>query len=80
MTCGHLPRVKERKDVRMLQRRRDLDLPEKPLAPDYGGEFRLEHLDRDPPVVLQVFGEIDHCHPPATQLPLDPVVVGESSR
>ena len=54
-------RVIERQDVRMLQRRRDLDLPEGNRSlPQRRGQLLPQHLDRDLPVVLQVLGEV-HC-------------------
>ena len=33
--------------LRMLQRRRGLDLHDEPLGAEHGGEFGLGHLDRD---------------------------------
>ena len=44
------------------------------------GQLRTEHLDRHLAVVLEVLGEIHGRHTALTQLPLDPVAVGESGR
>ena len=46
-------------------------------APDGGGDLRIEHLDRDLPLVAAVAREEDERHAPATDLPLDDVAVAE---
>jgi len=46
-------------------------LPDGPL------ELRVQDLQRDGAVVLEVVGEIDRRHAPAPELPLDAVAVGE---
>ncbi len=69
--------VEQRQDVRMLERRRRLDLDGEPLGAEHGGELRLEHLDRDLAIVLEVRGEVDGGHAAGAQLPLDSVAVGE---
>ena len=43
-------------------------------------ELRAEHLHRDLPVVADVVREVDGRHPPGTELPLDPVAIGEGGR
>jgi len=55
----------------------DFDLLEKPLRAERRGELRLQHLDGDFAMVLQVLGEVDRRHPPAAELALDCVAVGE---
>ena len=65
------PRVEERQDMRMLQARRRLDLGDEALAAEHGGEFGLEHLDRDVAVVLEVVGEIDRRHAAGAEFALD---------
>ena len=60
-------RVVQRKDVRMVQPRGDVDLAEKPLAADGGADVGVEDLDRDPPVVLVVLGQVDRGHPAPAQ-------------
>jgi hypothetical protein len=50
----------------------DLDLAEKPLWPDRSGQRGMEHLDRDLPVMLEVFGEVDRPHAAVAELALEP--------
>ena len=56
------PRVEQREDVRVLQRRGDADLLEEPLGADGGGELLAQHLDRDAAVVPQVAREVHGGH------------------
>ena len=70
-------RVEQRQDVRVLQRRRGLDLDDEPLGAEHGREFGLQHLQRDVAVVLQVRGEIDRGHAPCTEFALDGVPAGQ---
>jgi len=58
--------------------RRDLDLAEKPLCTERGRELGLQTFDGDRAPVLQVLGQVDGRHPPAAELALDRVTVGES--
>ena len=69
--------VDEQQDIGMIQLRGDLDLAEKPLGADRGSKLRPQHLEGNRAVVLEIPGEIHHRHPPATEFPLDGVVVGE---
>ncbi len=55
----------------------DLDLAEKPLGTDGGGEFGAQHFDRHLAMVFQILGEVDRGHPTSTDLPLDGIAVGE---
>ena len=68
-----IPGVEERKQVGMLEIRRDPDLAQEALDAQHGAELRFEHLDRDGAVVLDVAGEEDGRHAAATNLPLDQV-------
>ena len=61
----------------MLQRRGRPDLLHEPLGAEHGGELRLQHLDRDLAIVLQVLGEIDRRHAALAELALDAVAIGE---
>ena len=61
----------------MLQVRRRLDLSQEPFGPDHCGQFRLEHLERDLPLVLQIVGEIHRGHAALTELALDLVATLE---
>jgi hypothetical protein len=71
-------RVEQRKDVGMLEVRRDVDLVEEPLGPDRGAQLRSQHLHGDGAVVGEIFGEVDRRHPAPTELALDAVPAGES--
>jgi hypothetical protein len=53
--------------------RRRLDLGQETLGPDYSSEFRLEHLERDLPLVLDIVGQVDGRHPALTEFGLDAV-------
>jgi hypothetical protein len=57
-----LPGVVQRQDVRMLQPRRQLDLPDEACRPHGGGQLGAKHLERDLAAVLQVFGEVHGGH------------------
>ncbi len=61
----------------VLEIRCGFDLLHEPLGTKHRGERGSEDLDRDLAVVLDVVGEIDGCHAAFTQMPLDPVAVGE---
>ncbi len=61
----------------MLQIGRRPDLGEEPLGADHGGQLRLQHLDRDLAVVLEVLGQVHRGHAAGPELALDAVAVGE---
>ena len=61
----------------MLECRDRPDLAHEPLGADHGGELGAEHLDGDPPAVLQVLGQVDRRHPALPQLALDLVPIGQ---
>ena len=61
----------------VLQLRGDADLAEEPLRADGGGDLGIEHLDRDRALVAPVVREVDECHAPAADLPIDDVPVAE---
>ncbi len=71
------PRIVQRKDVRVLQVRGDLDLLQKALRSDRRRQVGLEHLQRDVPVVPDVAGQVDGGHATLAELPLDEVAVGQ---
>ncbi len=62
----------------MLQVRGDADLAEEPITAEGGGEFGMQHLEGDGPVVLDVVREEDRGHAAATELSLDRVGTGEA--
>ena len=53
------------------------DFPKEALPPQRRGQIRVEDLEGDKTVVLQVTGEIDRRHPAAAELALDRVAAGE---
>jgi len=63
--------------VRVLQPRGEPDFPKEALPPQRRGQIRVEDLEGDKTVVLQVTGEIDRRHPAAAELALDRVAAGE---
>ncbi len=70
-------RIKQRQDVRGLQLGRDLDLAQEALPADGLGQLGAQHLDRHPPIVLQVLGQVHRGHAARPELALDVVAVGE---
>ena len=59
----------------MLQPGGEVDFTLEPLGAEGGGELGMENLERYRPVVLQVVGEEDRGHAPASELPLDRIAV-----
>jgi hypothetical protein len=51
---------------------RDLDFAEEPVAAERLGDGRVDHLERDAPVVFEVLGHVDGRHA-AAKLALDAV-------
>ena len=64
----------------MLQPRRRTDLGQEPLAPERRAEVRVEDLDGDVAIVLEVVREIHGRHPARAELSLDPISGGEGVR
>jgi len=60
----------------VLQPGGDPDLAEEAVGAEYGGELRPEHLERDPPVVLEIAGEMYRGHAAAAELALEPISIG----
>ena len=72
--------IEERHHVRMVQPGRDLDFAEKTILADRLDQGRLHHLDRYPPIVLQVIGEVHRRHTAAADLPNGAVAIEDGSR
>src|SRR6185503_7329639 len=72
-----LTRVEERQDVRMLQAGLGADLPLEPLHAEDFAQSGVQQLERDPPAVPQVAGEIDGGAGAASELTLDDVAAGQ---
>ena len=71
------PRIDQGQDVGMLQVRGDPDFAQEALAAERRGEFGMQHLERDLPIVLEVVGEEDGGHAAPAELALDGVGAGE---
>lgn len=52
--------------MRVLKGRGDVDFAGESFGAEDGRELGLEQLDRDPPVVLPIFGEKNDRHAPLT--------------
>src|SRR5437762_1109546 len=72
-----LARVEERKEIRMLEMGSDADLGEEAFDAHDGGELRVEDLEGDLAVVLEVAREVDRRHAAGADLALDDVAIGE---
>jgi hypothetical protein len=59
----------------MLEIGGELDLSQKSLGTDDRGELRPQQLERDPPVVPEVLGQVDGRHAAGADLAFDPVAV-----
>ena len=57
-------------------RRRARDLLHEAVGAQHRSELRLEHLQRDLALVLEVFGEIDGGHAPGAEFALDAIAIG----
>jgi hypothetical protein len=72
-----LPRIEEREDVRILERRRRLDLRQEALGADDRGKLGAKHLHRDLAIVAQVVGEVDRRHSAGAELALETIPIDE---
>ena len=61
----------------MLQRGGGGDLLHEALGAQHGGQFGLEHLDRDLALVLEILGQVHGGHAALPELALEAVAVGE---
>jgi hypothetical protein len=69
--------VEERENMGMLEIRGRLDLGQEAFRANDRGQLRLQNLERDLPLVLQVIGEIDGGHATLTEFGLDAVAALE---
>lgn len=69
--------IEERQDVRMLERRGGLDFDHEAVGAEHRGKFRLEELQRDLAIVLEIVAEIDGRHAALAEVALDPISAGE---
>ena len=63
----------------MLQIRRNADLTEEPLHPEYCTEVGVQHLESDGTVVFQIAGEENGRHATSTNAPLHGIATFESA-
>src|SRR3954469_241827 len=61
----------------MRQSRGNTDLAEESLSTDRRAELVIQHLYRDFPLVLLLFGEMNSRHPAMAKQPLDYIAVGQ---
>ena len=64
----------------MLQPRGRLDLGQKTIGAERGGEVGMQDLHRDVAIVADVAGEIDARHPSAAYLAIDAIAIGDGLR
>jgi hypothetical protein len=72
-----LARVEQRQDVRVPEVRGGANFGEESLGADNRCKVRLQNLDCDATVVLEVLGQVHRGHPSRAQLALDPVASSE---
>ena len=72
-----LARIVDGEDVGVLEAGGEFDLPLEPLGADGAASSGMQHLERDGAVVLEVLGEVDGGHAPATELALERIPVRE---
>jgi hypothetical protein len=75
-----IARIKQRHNVRMTKPRRDLDLVEEASSSQCRRELGANDLHRYRPPVFDVLGEVDACHPAASELSDNLVSVAEHLR
>jgi hypothetical protein len=63
--------------VRVLQPRRGADLGEETFRAQCGTQVRMQHLDRDVALVLEVMREVDGGHAAGAEFALEAVAVGQ---
>jgi hypothetical protein len=63
--------------VRVVEPRGDLDLREKSVRADGGGEVGAEHLECDIAIVLDVASQVDRRHSPCADSALDAIPSGQ---
>ena len=78
--CVRIPRIQQRKDVRMLKLGSRVNLGEEALAAQGRAEIGVQDLDRHIAVVLEVMSEIDRGHATRAEFALDAIAITESCR
>ncbi len=62
----------------MLQTGSEFDLALEPLGTQDRGQLGMQHLQGNRPVMLQVAGQVDRGHAPATELSLEGIRMRQS--
>ena len=78
--AGGFARVVQAEDVRVLEPRGQADLLLESLGSQGRGDFRMEHLQGDGPLVTEVLREEDGRKPAASELALDTILAAECVR
>ncbi len=73
-----LPRIVHAEDVRMLETGGEPDLTLEPVGADARGQFGMQHLDGDIPIVLDILGQKNGCHSSPAKLARDGVAIGQT--
>ncbi len=79
LAVTRVARVEQGENVRVIESRGDADLAQEPFARDGLGQFRMQHLDRDLAMMLEIVREEHGGHAAGAELALDAVAVGERS-
>ena len=66
-------RVEERKYVRMIESRGELDLSQETIRAERCGEIRMKNLECDDAIVLAILREINRRHSASSELAVDRV-------
>jgi hypothetical protein len=74
-----LTAVQQRENMRMLQTGCGADLAQEALAAEGGAEVRMEHLDRDVAVVLQIVREVHGGHAAGAEFPVESLALREGA-
>jgi len=69
--------IVQQQDVRVLELRRDLDLPQEALGAQRLGQVLAQHLDRHLTVMSLILREVDRRHPARADLAFYDVAVGQ---
>jgi hypothetical protein len=72
-----IPRVVERQDVGVIERRGDPDLAGEPVGAEQRSELGPEDLDRHLAVMLEIVRQVDGRHPAPAELALEGVAAPE---
>jgi hypothetical protein len=72
-------RIEHGKDVGVLQASGGPDFPLKALRAERGSQVRVQHLERDLPIVLQILREVHRGHAAPANLAVEPIAVSQGT-